>query len=148
VDLQDVRARRLIGVGELDLAVDAPRPQQRRVEDVEAVGRHDHLDVVASLEAIELVEQLEHRALHLRVAAAAALYPLRADGVDLVHEDERGRVLARHDEELPHHARPLADVLLYELGAGDADEGAVGVVRHRARQQRLARAGRAVHEHA
>ena len=57
----------------------------------------------------------------------------------------RGR--ARHDEELAHHARALADVLLHELGAGDADEGAVGVVRHRAREQRLARAGRPVHEH-
>ncbi len=48
---------------------------------------------------------------------------------------------ARHDEELAHHARALADVLLHELGARDADEGAVGVVRHRAREQRLACVG-------
>jgi hypothetical protein len=47
-----------------------------------------------------------------------------------------------------HHARALADVLLHELGAGDADEGAVRVVSDRAGEQRLAGAGRAVQQHA
>ena len=46
-----------------------------------------------------------------------------------------------HHEELPHHPRALADVLLHQLRAAHADEAAVGVVRHRPRQQRLARAG-------
>jgi hypothetical protein len=55
--------------------------------------------------------------------------------------DARGALRSRpgHDEELADHARPFADVLLHELAAGHADEGAVCVVRHRARQQRLAR---------
>ena len=65
---------------------------------------------------------------------------------NLVHEDDRRRVLPRHHEQLPDHAGPLADVLLDQLRAGDADEGAVGVVRDRAGQQRLARSGRAVEE--
>ena len=43
-----------------------------------------------------------------------------------------------HDKQLPHHAAPLPDVLLHQLAARHADEGAVGVVGHRARQQRLA----------
>jgi hypothetical protein len=53
-----------------------------------------------------------------------------------------------HDEELADHAAAFADVLLHQLGARDADEGAVRVVRHGARKQRLARAWRAVQQHA
>ena len=43
VNLEDVDARALVGVRELDLAVDAPGPQQRRIQDVDAVGGHQHL---------------------------------------------------------------------------------------------------------
>ncbi len=43
VNAQDVSAGGLVGVGELNLAVDAARPQQRRVQDVDSVGRHQHL---------------------------------------------------------------------------------------------------------
>ena len=52
------------------------------------------LDLVGRLEAVELVEQLEHGALHLAVAAAAAVVCARAaDAVHLVHEDDGRRVL-------------------------------------------------------
>jgi hypothetical protein len=64
-----------------------------------------HLDHLRALEAIELVQQLEHGALHLGVSAArAALAARRANRVNLIHEDDRRRVLARHDEQLAHHA--------------------------------------------
>jgi hypothetical protein len=43
MDLQDVKARALIGVRELDFAINTPGPQQRRVEDVNPVGGHEHL---------------------------------------------------------------------------------------------------------
>ena len=99
-----------------------------------------HLDVLLRLEAVELVEELEHGALHLAVAARAALDARRADRVDLVHEDDGGRVLARHHEQLAHHARALADELLDELAAAHADERALGVVGDGARQQSFASA--------
>ena len=53
-----------------------------------------------------------------------------------------------HDKELPHHAAAFANILLNQLSATDSDEGAVGMVRHRARKQCLARAGRPVEQHA
>ena len=62
---------------------------------------------------------------HLRVAAALAVLPRAANRIYLVHEDDRGGVLSRHHEELTHHARALANVLLHQLGARDADKGAV-----------------------
>jgi hypothetical protein len=43
VDLQDLEARGLVGVRELDLAVDAPRAEERRVENVDPVCGHQDL---------------------------------------------------------------------------------------------------------
>lgn len=45
VNLQNLHASILIGQGDLNLAVQAARAQQRRVQDVGAVGGHDHLDL-------------------------------------------------------------------------------------------------------
>ena len=56
-------------------------------------------------------------------------------------------VVPGHHEQLADHARAFANVLLHELAARDTDKSAVGVVRHRACQQGLAGAGRAVQEH-
>ena len=44
MDLQDACASLLCREGELNLAVDAARAQQRRVENVDAVGRGNDLD--------------------------------------------------------------------------------------------------------
>mmetsp|Transcript_31970 Transcript_31970/g.75966 ORF Transcript_31970/g.75966 Transcript_31970/m.75966 type:complete len:221 (+) Transcript_31970:65-727(+) len=90
VDLEDVDPAALARVGELDLAVDAAGAQERGVEDVHAVGRHQHLDLVGGLEPVELVQELQHGPLHLAVpaAAAAAVAPRRPNAVDLVHEDD------------------------------------------------------------
>mmetsp|Transcript_6575 Transcript_6575/g.14969 ORF Transcript_6575/g.14969 Transcript_6575/m.14969 type:complete len:200 (+) Transcript_6575:570-1169(+) len=55
-------------------------------------------------------------------------------------------MLARHDEQLTHHAASLSDVLLHELRTADADERAVGVVCHRSREKRLSRSWRSVQD--
>jgi hypothetical protein len=53
-----------------------------------------HLDLVGGLEAVQLVEELQHGALHLGVPAAAAVVrACAADAVHLVHEDDGRRVL-------------------------------------------------------
>jgi hypothetical protein len=54
VNLENVSAGTLIGVGELDLSVNAPRPDERVVEDIEAIRGHQHLDAGARLETIKL----------------------------------------------------------------------------------------------
>lgn len=83
----------------LDLTVDTPWPEKGTVQDVDAVGGHDDLYVLCSFKAVELVEQFEHCPLDLRVSAAAPALPTRrANAVNLVHEDDRRRMLACHDE--------------------------------------------------
>ena len=56
------------------------------------------LDFVGGLKTVQLIQQLQHRALHLGVAApAAALHPGRPYAVHLVHEDDAGRMLPATD---------------------------------------------------
>ena len=52
---------------DLDLAVEAARAEERRVEDVGPVRGHDHLHRAQPLEAVELVQELHERSLDLTV---------------------------------------------------------------------------------
>jgi hypothetical protein len=94
------------------LAIKTPWAEQCGVERVGPVGRHQNLDVAACLEAVELVNDLEHRALDLVVAARAVVKTRAANRVDLIDEDDARLLAARHLEELAHHACALAHVLL------------------------------------
>ena len=66
------------------------------------------IDAVALAEAVELDEDLVERLLALAVPSPPSLAP-RADGVDLVDEDDRRRHRARLGEEVAHAAGALAD---------------------------------------
>ena len=93
VQREDLALGVLVRVLEQDLAVDTAGADERRVQGVDLVGGHDHLDVAAVVEAVELVEELEHGALDLALAAGGGLVALGADGVDFVDEDDGGGVL-------------------------------------------------------
>ena len=127
VDLEDLGAGLLVGEGELDLAVEAAGAQQRRVQNVDAVRGCQHLDAVVRREPVQLVQELQHRALHLAVAALLAVEPLRAHGVQLVDEDDRGGLLLGEREAVPHKLRSIADEHLHELGPGELEERRVGL---------------------
>ena len=108
----------------------------------------DEDDVVLHLEAVHLDEELVQRLLALVVAAAHAGAAVAADGVDLVHEDDAGRVLLGLLEEVAHAAGADADEHLDEVGAGDREEGHAGLACDGAGEERLTSAGRAVEEDA
>ena len=98
---QDRQALLQVGERHHDLAVEAARPQQGRVEDVGPVGRRHHDHALGRLEAVHLGQHLVERLLALVVAAAETGAPLAADGVDLVDENDRRRLLARRLEQVP-----------------------------------------------
>ena len=107
-----------------EAAVEAARAQQRRVEHVGAVGGGEHDDARVALEAVHLGQDLVERLLALVVRReAAAAGPLAADGVDLVDEDDAGRVLLRVAEEVADARRADADEELDKLGRGAGEEG-------------------------
>ena len=148
MDLQDLLAAGDVGVRHHDLAVEAAGPQQRRVEHVGPVGGGDQDDAFVGLEAVHLDQQLVQRLLALVVAAAQAGAAMAADRVDLVDEDDAGRVLLGLVEHVAHAAGADADEHLDEVRAGDGEERHVGLAGDGAREQRLAGAGRADQQHA
>ena len=131
-----------------DLAVEAARTQQRRIEHVGAVGRGDHDHAFAAFEAVHLDQQLVERLLALVVSTAQAGAAMAADRVDFVDEDDARRVLLGLLEHVAHAAGADADEHLDEVRTGDREERHLRFARDRFRQQRLAGAGRADHQHA
>ena len=82
------------------------------------------------------------------MTAAKAGAAVTTHGVDLVDEDDAGRVLLALFEQVAHAACADAHEHFHEVRAGDAEEGHAGFARDGPRQQGLTRAGRAHHEHA
>src|SRR6202011_5525712 len=91
-------------------------------------------------------QQLVQRLLALVVTAAQAGTALAADRVDLVHEDDAGAVLLGLVEEVTDPTGADAHEHLYELGAGDVEEGDAGFPGDRLAEQRLAGPRRPAHE--
>lgn len=139
---------RALGRRELDLAVQPPRPEQRRVQVVGAVRRHDHPHVGGLVEAVHLGEQLNQHALHVAPGTAVvvvAALPRRRDRVHLVDEDDGRRHVPGEPEQVAHHPRP---VVPRELGGVHAEERRRGLPRDGLGEHGLPGAQRAVQEHA
>src|SRR5205823_11840122 len=100
------------------------------------------------LEAVHLDEELVQGLLALIVSAAEAGAAVPADRVDLVHEDDAGRVLLALLEEVAHAGGADADEHLDEVGSGNREERNVRLTGNRLGEQRLPGAGRADEEHA
>ena len=136
-----------LGVGHADgdLAVEAAGAAQRLVDGVDAVGGADDDDVLPRLEAVHQREELgDHAALDLTLGLLA----LGCDRVELVDEDDRGRLLARLLEDLAQPLLGLAVEAPHDLGAVDVEEVHVGLGGDRLGEQRLAGARRPVQQHA
>eukprot|EP01136_Pigoraptor_vietnamica_P033036 Opistho-1_new@95548 len=143
MDLKDLDAAFDIGARHLDLAVEAARTQQRRIEHVGAVGRGDDDDAFIGIEPVHLDQQLVQRLLALVIAAAETGATMATDRIDFVDEDDAGGTLLGLLEHVAHAARAHAHEHLDEVGARDGEERHVGFARDGARQQRLTGARRA-----
>ena len=84
-----MRAALEIRQTELDFAVETSQTQQCRVQRAGSAGCHEHLDVAAAVEAIELGDDLEYGALHLDVGVVVLARGTRTTNrIYLVEEDE------------------------------------------------------------
>ena len=129
-------------------AVETAGAQQGRVEDIRAVGGRHHDDADVGVEAVHLHQYLVERLLALVMPAAQPGAALAADGVDFIDKDNAGGVALGLVEEVAHAGGAHADEHLDELGAADGEEGHAGLAGDGARQQCLARSGRADEQHA
>ena len=145
VDTEDLEAPVLVRHADVDLAVEAAKAAERRVDSVRPVRRADHDDGRALLEAVHERQQLRDDA---ALDLAVRLVALRRNRVDFVDEDDRGRVLLRLLERLAQVRLRLARHLRHDLRPVDEEKEGAGLVGDRARNQCLARAGAAVEQHA
>ena len=143
MDLEDALAAAHVGRRDEDLAIEATRAQQRRVELVEQVGGGDDHHVLARGEAVHLDQQLVERLVALAADVHAAV---AAHGVELVDEDDGRGVLARDPEQPPDSGRAKPGEHLHERRGRLRVEPGARFVRHRLGQQRLSGPRRAVEE--
>ena len=148
VDAEDFLAALDVGLVDQHLAVEAARAQQGRVEHLGPVGRGHDDDALAAVEAVHLREQLVERLLALVVAAHRRLDADLAERVELVDEDDAGRLGFGLLEQVAHAGGADADEHLDEVGAAQAEERHRRLAGDGAGEQRLAGAGRADEQHA
>jgi hypothetical protein len=127
------------------VAIEAARAQERRVEDLGAVGRGHDDDAVARIEAVELDEQLVQRLLAVLVRVDPDAAHL-AQRVELVDEDDARRLGLGLAKQVADARRANADEHLDELGAADREERDPGLAGDRTGEQGLSGAGRADEE--
>src|SRR4051812_4960754 len=90
---QDAFAPFHIGTVDHHAAIKAARAQQRRIEHIGTVGGGHQNNTIIRLKAVHLYQQLIERLLTFIVAAAQASAAMTAYCVDLVDEDNAGRIL-------------------------------------------------------
>ena len=148
VNFEDRLAPDLVRKIDHHAPIEASGPQERLVQHVGLIGRRQHDHALAAGETIHLGEDLVQRLLLLARAADRHLPARAADRIQLVDEDDRRRVLACLLEQIPHARRTHADDHFDELRRAHRKERHARFARDGARQQGLARAGRADQQHA
>ena len=148
VNLEDFLSALDIGVIDRDLAVKSARTQQRRIQNIAAVGRGNDDDALVLLKAVHLNQQLVQRLLTFVVAAAETGASVSAHRVDLVDEDDRRRVLLCLLKEVAHTACTHADEHFHEVRTGDREERHACLSCDRSCEQRFTGTGRAEQQHA
>ena len=116
---EDALAALHIGTIDDDAAIEAAGAQQRRIEHIGTIGGGDEDDALVRFEAVHLDEQLIQRLLALVVSAAETGAAVTADRVNLVDEDDAGRVLLALLEQIADARRADADEHLDEVGTAD-----------------------------
>jgi hypothetical protein len=106
VHLQNLLATANVRQPDHHLPVETTRAQQRRVEHIRTVGGGDHDDAIVALEAIHLDQQLVEGLLALVMTAAQTGATVAADRIDLVDEDDAGRLLLGLLEHVTHRLAP------------------------------------------
>ena len=142
MDAQDGLAALDVRIIDGDMTVKAAGAQQRRVQDILAVGsRHDDNAKIGG-KAIHFHQQLVQGLLPLIVAAAETRAAVTAHGVDLIDKDDAGRALFGLLEQVANTRCADTDKHFDKIGAGDREERHPRFAGDRLGQQRFTGSGR------
>ena len=147
VDLEDLFPLLELGELHVDLPVETAGPHKGGVENVRAVCRREDDDAGIGPEAVHLGQKLVQGVLPFVVGGEAGVTRTgAAHRVDLIDEDDAGRLFLRLAEKVAHPGGAHADEHLHEIGARDREERHVGFAGDSLRKKGLAGAGRAHEE--
>ena len=127
MDFEDLDTAFNIGKVDDDPAVKTARAQKSFIENVRTVSRCDQDDPFVRVKSIHFDEKLVERLFTLIVAPADPCAAMAADSIDLIHEDDARRMLFGLVEHIADTACADADEHLDEIGAGNREEGTVGL---------------------
>ena len=145
---QDLLAALYVRAVNRDLAVKTAGTQQRRIQNVGAVGRGDQDDRLAFLKTVHLDQQLVERLLALVVTAAQAGSALTSHGIDLVNKDDRRSLRLGLLKKVAHAAGANAHEHLDKVRTRDAKERHARLAGNGLGQQRLTGTRRAHQQNA
>jgi hypothetical protein len=132
------------GPVERDLAVEAPGPQQCRIQDFRTVGGGQQDHTLVGVKAIHLHQQLVQGLLLFVVPSFQPADPTCApQRVQFVDKDDAWRLCHRLGEQVAHARGPDPDEHFHKLRTADGKEGHARLARDGLGQQGLAGAGRA-----
>ncbi len=137
-------------IGPIDqhVPIEAAGPQQGGVERFGPVGGGHHDDAAVAVEAVHLDQQGVERLFAFVVAADVAAAARLAEGVELVDEDDAGRLLLGLLEHIADAGGADADEHLDEVGTAEAEERHARLAGDGLGEQRLAGSRRADQQHA
>ncbi len=148
MNVQNLAAAFGVRVVHDDLAVEAARSRQGRVQHIGPVGRRHQNDAQIRIEAVHLDEQLVQGLLALVVPAAKTRAAMTAHGVNFVNEHNGRTVRFGLVEQVAHTRCADADEHLHEVRTRNMEKRHAGLARDGARQQRFARARITQQQHA
>ena len=145
VDFENLPPPVPVGNRDRDFAIEAAWPPQGRIERIGQVRRRNDDHVLPLGQSVHQGQKLGHDPF---LDVADDLLTLRRDRVDLVEKDDAGRLARGIFEDLPQVGFALAIELVDDLRTVDREETSIGLVGHRAGDQRLAATGRPVEQDA
>ena len=147
MNLEDLLATTQVGQWHHHLAVKAARTQQRRVEDIGAVGGSDDDHALVTLKAVHFDQQLVQGLLTLIVTTTQTGTTVTANRIDLVDKDDAGGGLLGLFEHVTHTGGTDTDEHLHEIRARDGKERHLGLAGNGSGEQGLTGTRRADHQH-
>ena len=117
VHVQDLFTAANIRQGYINLAVKSARTQQRRIQNVGAIGgrHHDHANI--GFKAIHLNQHLVERLFTFVITAAQASTALTTDSINLVDKDDARRVFLGVVEHIAYAGRAHTDKHFHKIRA-------------------------------
>ncbi len=123
------------------MAVKAAGTEKCGVEDVRTVGRSDDDDSLLGIEAVHFHKELVERLLALVVPAAHAVATVATDRVNLINENQAGRMLFPLLEHVADAGCADPDEHFHEVRSGDGKEGHIRLTCDRAGEEGFSGSG-------